>query len=55
MPFLGLLLCATSVSITVQTLRDLGKMNTRESTTILGAAVFDDVIVVILLAFVMSF
>ena len=30
-------------------------MNTRESTTILGAAVFDDVIVVILLAFVMSF
>ncbi len=53
--FLGLLLCATSVSITVQTLRDLGKMNTRESTTILGAAVFDDVIVVILLAFVMSF
>lgn len=53
--FLGLLLCATSVSISVQTLRDLGKMNTRESTTILGAAVFDDVIVVILLAFVMSF
>ena len=30
-------------------------MNTRESTTILGVAVFDDVIVVILLAFVMSF
>ena len=55
MQFLGLLLCATSVSITVQTLRDLGKMNTRESTTILGVAVFDDVIVVILLAFVMSF
>lgn len=53
--FLGLLLCATSVSISVQTLRDLGKMNTRESTTILGAAVFDDVIVVVLLAFVMSF
>ncbi|KEK19110.1 sodium:proton antiporter [Bacillus manliponensis] len=53
--FLGLLLCATSVSISVQTLRDLGKMNTRESTTILGAAVFDDIIVVILLAFVTSF
>lgn len=52
--FLGLLLCATSVSISVQTLRDLGKMNTRESTTILGAAVVDDVLVVVLLAFVMS-
>jgi monovalent cation:proton antiporter-2 (CPA2) family protein len=53
--FLGLLLCATSVSISVQTFRDLGKMKTRESTTILGAAVFDDILVVILLAFAMSF
>ena len=52
--FLGLLLCATSVSISVQTLRDLGKMKTRESTTMLGA-VFDDILVVILLAFAMSF
>ena len=52
--FLGLLLCATSVSISVQTLRDLGKMKTR-STTMLGAAVFDDILVVILLAFAMSF
>lgn len=53
--FLGLLLCATSVSISVQTLRDLGKMKTSESTTMLGAAVFDDILVVILLAFAMSF
>jgi len=53
--FLGLLLCATSVSISVQTLRDLGKMKTPESTTILGAAVFDDILVVILLAFAMNF
>lgn len=53
--FLGLLLCATSVSISVQTLRDLGKMKTRESTTMLGAPVFDDILVVILLAFAMSF
>ena len=53
--FLGLLLCATSVSISVQTLRDLGKMKTRESTTMLGATVFDDILVVILLAFAMSF
>ena len=53
--FLGLLLCATSVSISVQTLRDLGKMKTRESTTMLGAAEFEDILVVILLAFEMSF
>lgn len=52
--FLGLLLCATSVSISVQTMRDLGQMQRKESTIILGAAVVDDVLVVILLAFVMS-
>ncbi|WP_223068152.1 cation:proton antiporter [Paenibacillus caui] len=53
--FLGLLLCATSVSISVQTLKEMGKLNTRESTSILGAAVLDDVIVVVLLAFMLSF
>jgi monovalent cation:proton antiporter-2 (CPA2) family protein len=53
--FLGLLLCATSVSISVETLRDIGKLNSREGTTILGAAVVDDVLVVVLLAFLMSF
>jgi monovalent cation:proton antiporter-2 (CPA2) family protein len=53
--FLGALLSATSVSITVQTLRDLGKLQTKESVTILGAAIADDVIVVVLLAFLMSF
>nr|WP_249316843.1 cation:proton antiporter [Bacillus sp. FJAT-50079] len=53
--FLGLLFSATSVSITVQTLRDLGKLDSRESVTILGAAIVDDVLVVVLLAFLMSF
>ncbi|PTM59678.1 cation:proton antiporter [Desmospora activa] len=53
--FIGLLLSATSVSITVQTLKDLGRLGSRESTTILGAAVVDDVLVVIMLAFMMSF
>lgn len=53
--FLGLVLSATSVSITVQTLKEMGKLQTRESTTILGAAVLDDVLVIVLLAFVMSF
>lgn len=53
--FMGLLLCATSVSISVQTLKDMDKLSSPEGTTILGAAVVDDVLVVILLAFMMSF
>jgi monovalent cation:proton antiporter-2 (CPA2) family protein len=53
--FLGLILSATSVSISVQTLKELGKLQTKESMTLLGAAVLDDVIVIILLAFAMSF
>ena len=44
--FLGLLLSATSVSISVQTFRELGKLNSRESTTVLGAAIVDDILVV---------
>ncbi|MUG86294.1 sodium:proton antiporter [Paenibacillus timonensis] len=53
--FLGLLLSATSVSISVQALKEMGRLKSREGTTILGAAVIDDVLVIILLAFVMSF
>jgi monovalent cation:proton antiporter-2 (CPA2) family protein len=53
--FLGLLLSATSVSISVQTLRELNRLKSREGTTILGAAIIDDIVVVLLLAFVMSF
>ncbi|MEV5030033.1 cation:proton antiporter [Paenibacillus sp. LPE1-1-1.1] len=52
--FLGLLLCATSVSISVQTLKEMNQLNSREGTTILGAAVVDDVVVVVLLAVMMS-
>lgn len=52
--FLGLLLSATSVSISVQSLKEMGKLKSREGTTILGAAVIDDVLVIIALAFVMS-
>ena len=53
--FLGLLLAATSVSISVQTLRELGWLNTKEGSALLGAAVLDDIIVVILIAVAMSF
>lgn len=53
--FLGVLFSATSVSITVQVLKELNVLQTTESTTILGAAVVDDILVVTLLALVMSF
>ncbi|MFD2369551.1 cation:proton antiporter [Brevibacillus sp. GCM10020057] len=53
--FLGLLLSATSVSISVQTLKELGMLKSREGATIMGAAVIDDVLVIIALAFLMSF
>lgn len=52
--FIGLLLSATSVSISVQTLKELGRLKSREGAAVLGAAVIDDVVVVVLLAFALS-
>lgn len=52
--FIGLLLSATSVSISVQTLKELGWLNSKEGSALLGAAVLDDIIVVILIAVAMS-
>lgn len=52
--FLGLLLSATSVSISVQTFKELGKFKSKESATVLGAALVDDILVVIFLAILMS-
>lgn len=48
--FIGAVLCATSVGITARVLKDMGKLQTRESRIILGAAVFDDVLGLIILA-----
>jgi len=50
--FIGATLCATSVGITARVLKDLGKINTDESRIILGAAVIDDVLGLIILAVV---
>ncbi len=47
--FVGVTLTATSVSITVETLRELGKLSGRMGTTILGAAVIDDIIGIVVL------
>ncbi len=52
--FIGVLLVATSVSISVQTLRELGRLNSREGVTILGAAVIDDVLGLVVLSAVLG-
>ena len=50
--FIGATLCATSVGITARVLTDLGKISARESKIILGAAVIDDVLGLVILAVV---
>jgi Kef-type K+ transport system membrane component KefB len=52
--FLGAILTATSVSISAQTLRELGHLRSRAGTTILAAAVIDDILGIIVLAFVFA-
>lgn len=52
--FVGVVLTATSVSITVETLRELGKLRGKVGTTILGAAVIDDILGIIVLTVVTS-
>lgn len=52
--FVGVVLTATSVSITVETLRELGKLKGKVGTTILGAAVIDDILGIIVLTIVTS-
>lgn len=53
--FIGVIMTATSVSITVQSLREMGKLKGKVGTTILSAAIIDDVIGIIVLTFVIGF
>ena len=50
--FVGAVLTATSVSITVETLKELGKMSTKVGNTILAAALIDDILGLICLTLV---
>ncbi len=50
--FIGATLCATSVGITARVLKDIKKLQTRESRIILGAAVIDDILGLLILAVV---
>jgi Kef-type K+ transport system membrane component KefB len=53
--FLGTILTATSVGITAQTLSELGRLQSREGSAILAAAVIDDILGVIVLSLVLGF
>lgn len=52
--FVGVVLTATSVSITVETLREMGRLSGKVGMTILGAAIIDDILGMIVLAVVSS-
>lgn len=52
--FTGAILTATSVGITARVLKDLNRMNSEEGTTILAAAVIDDILGIIVLAMVIG-
>ena len=52
--FIGVVLTATSVSITVETLKEIGKLDTKVGNTILAAALIDDVLGLIALTIVSS-
>lgn len=52
--FIGVILTATSVSITVETLKELGKLSTHSGNAILGAALIDDVLGIIALTIITS-
>lgn len=52
--FIGAILTATSVSITVEALKEMGKLNTRVGNTILAAALIDDILGLIVLTLITS-
>lgn len=52
--FIGIILTATSVSITVETLKEMGKLSTRAGNAILGAAIIDDILGIIGLTVITS-
>ena len=53
--FIASTLTATSIGITLRVLRDLKKQNSHEAQIIIGAAVFDDIIGIVLLAMLYEF
>ena len=53
--FMGAVFAATSVSITVETLNEMGKLKTKTGTVLLSAALIDDILGIIVLSFLSGF
>jgi Kef-type K+ transport system membrane component KefB len=52
--FIGVIIASMSTSITVEALSEMGKLKTKTGTALLGASVFDDILVIIILAVTMG-
>lgn len=53
--FIGVIISATSMSITVETLQELGKIKTKSGASILSASIIDDLLGILLLTVVIAF
>ena len=52
--FLGIILTATSLSITIEALNEMGKLKTKVGAAIMGAAIFDDILGIVILSLMIS-
>ena len=52
--FIGVVIASMSTSITVEALSEMGKLKTKTGTALLGASIFDDVFVMVILAVAMG-
>lgn len=52
--FYGVILTATSVSVTVATLREAGKLDSKVGTTVVAAAIIDDILGIVVLSFILA-
>lgn len=52
--FMGVIITSTSVTITIEALREMGKLKGKMGTTILGAAIIDDIVGIIILTVITS-
>ena len=52
--FLGVVIASMSTSITVEALQEMGKIKTKTGTALLGASLFDDILVIVLLAVIIG-
>jgi Na+:H+ antiporter len=53
--FIGIILAATSVSITVQTLMEMEQLESREGVALLGSAIVDDILAILILSLFTAF